>query len=263
MTARDLFQQGDLKGAIDAQNEAVKSAPSDAEARTFLFELLCFAGNWQRAEKQLDVIGQQDVEAEPAAQVYRNVIKAEEKRRSFLENGVQPECLLDPPAYFGRHVEAVNWLREGKTSEATNLLAEAESMWPRLSGTVNDAEFEELRDCDDVLAPFFEFIIIDDFALVPWEHIRELEISPPERPRDLIWSPCRIELIDGKQQRGYAPILYFGSSQSDDPRLQLGRMTDWCGDEEEPVRGIGQKTLLAGDQDLGYLQVRSLQIKAG
>ena len=41
----------------------VKSSPSNAELRIFLFELLCFDGDWDRAERQLDVIGHQSAQA--------------------------------------------------------------------------------------------------------------------------------------------------------------------------------------------------------
>ncbi len=61
--AKTQLDAGNLDGAVEAALSAVKSSPTDAAARTFLFELSCYAGNWERAEKQLEVIGHQDVNA--------------------------------------------------------------------------------------------------------------------------------------------------------------------------------------------------------
>ena len=68
-TARELFDAGKLREAIDAATAEVKASPTDTRRRTFLFELLCFAGEWDRAEKQIDVIGQQSVQAALAVTV--------------------------------------------------------------------------------------------------------------------------------------------------------------------------------------------------
>src|ERR1700744_1076065 len=52
--AGDLFRQGDLAGAIEAANAAVRDAPADSGARVLLAELLLFAGNYERADAVLD-----------------------------------------------------------------------------------------------------------------------------------------------------------------------------------------------------------------
>ena len=57
MQARQLFQAGQLDEAIEALGAEVRDNPTDAQRRAFLFELLCFAGQYDRAEKQLSVLG--------------------------------------------------------------------------------------------------------------------------------------------------------------------------------------------------------------
>ena len=99
MNARELFDQGDLRGAIDTCNQEVRADPQDAVKRSLLFELLCFAGDLERADKQLDVIAHLDAKTEPAVQVYHNVVFAEGRRRKVLVGESQPEFLLDPPAH--------------------------------------------------------------------------------------------------------------------------------------------------------------------
>ena len=58
MTARELYQAGKLDEAVQALIAELRDNPGDTKRRTFLFELLCFAGNFDRAEKQLDILSQ-------------------------------------------------------------------------------------------------------------------------------------------------------------------------------------------------------------
>src|SRR4051794_19670600 len=51
MTAGELFRAGQLTKAIEAQLQEVRSAPADKAKRFFLFELLSFAGDFDRAGK--------------------------------------------------------------------------------------------------------------------------------------------------------------------------------------------------------------------
>jgi len=57
-SAKEMLDAGDLRGAIAATTGDVKKNPTDTQRRIFLFELLCFAGDWDRAEKQIEAVGQ-------------------------------------------------------------------------------------------------------------------------------------------------------------------------------------------------------------
>ena len=78
--AKQQLDAGNLSGAIEAALAHVKSKPTDIPARIFLFELSCFSGDWDRAEKQLDVIGAQDPKAMIGSLIYRQNFKAERDR---------------------------------------------------------------------------------------------------------------------------------------------------------------------------------------
>src|SRR5258708_7636207 len=86
--AKDLFAAGRLNEAIEVLLLEGKANPGDASRRTFLFELSCLAGDWERAERQLDVIGHQSAEAELGVMVYRANINAERERRRVFAEGV-------------------------------------------------------------------------------------------------------------------------------------------------------------------------------
>ena len=56
MTPQELYRNGRLREAITALGDELRKNPLDAKRRTFLFELLLFAGEYDRAEKQLEVL---------------------------------------------------------------------------------------------------------------------------------------------------------------------------------------------------------------
>jgi type VI secretion system protein ImpE len=66
-TANELFAAGRLEAAVEVLGVELRSNPADAQRRAFLFELLAFAGSYDRAQKQLDVLGRGGPEAELGA----------------------------------------------------------------------------------------------------------------------------------------------------------------------------------------------------
>lgn len=254
-TPDQLFRDGDLTGAVAALTAEVKSAAADAGRRTFLFELLAFAGELDRAGRQLDVIGQLDGKAEPTVQVYRNLLDAERTRQKVLAGGARPEFLIDPPGWMADQLQAIEHLKAGRPADAAASLALGESRRQPLQGTRGETPFVSFRDCDDLLAPVLEFMLIRDYLWVPFEQLAEIEVLPPEYPRDLLWSPVRLTLRDGTDHRGFVPALYDGSSRHADDQVRLGRATDWIAASDAPVRGVGQRLFLVGESDCGLLEL--------
>lgn len=261
-TARELYDAGNLQEAIDAANSEVKSNPTDARRRTFLFELLCFAGDWDRAEKQIDVIGQQSMEATLAVTVYRANITAERERARLFRDGVAPHFLTEPPAYVDLHVEAIQKVRAGDAAGARQLLDRAEEERPALAGSWNGTPFEDFRDFNDLTAAAAELIVKDKYTWLAYEGIQEIEIDPPKTLRDLIWAPARIRAADGTTGEVFIPTMYFGSSGHADPRVRLGRMTEWTAISDDLSQGMGVRLFLAGEDDQSILDTRRLEFGA-
>ena len=72
MDAVNLYRAGQLREAIKALGDELRKKPLDAKRRTFLFELLCFAGEYDRAEKQLDVLAVATGGARRGSLLYRS-----------------------------------------------------------------------------------------------------------------------------------------------------------------------------------------------
>ncbi len=262
MKAKEFLDAGHLSAAIDEINQEVRSHPADARLRTFLFELLCFAGDYVRAERQLGVLGHQSATAEVGVQVYRNILTAEQARRKLLSDGLRPDFLFDPPAYTHLHFEAVNRLREHRPEEAKALLERSEGVRPPLEGRVEGQRFTDFRDADDLLGPFLEVLVHSNYVWVPFEQINRLTISPPKRLRDLLWIPATLESNLGAVGEVFLPVLYAGSSEHGDDQVRLGRMTDWKAVGEGLALGVGQRLFLIDGDERAILEVREVAFEA-
>jgi type VI secretion system protein ImpE len=257
--AKELFEAGKLDEAIEELLREVKADPSDGAKRTFLFELSCFAGDWERAERQLDVIGHQSAKAELGVMVYRANINAEQERRRVFAEGVQPHFLREPPAYVDLHVAALNQMRQGQTAEARATLDHAEEERPAIAGKFDGQDFVDFRDYDDRIGPVLELIVKDKYVWLPYEQISRMEISPPRQLRDMLWASARIEALDGTIGEVYVPSLYAGSSDSENDQVRLGRMTDWKQLGDDLLSAVGQRLFLVDGEDRSLFEAKQVE----
>ncbi len=260
-TPRELYQAGQLQEAIQALTAEVRAKPADGPTRIFLFELLAFAGEWDRAEKQIDVLGQAGPNEAVAVQVYRANIQAERARERLFSEGLHPHFLNEPPPHVDRHLEALNRIREGNFAEARAILDKAEEDRPALPGSLNGRPFEDFRDADDLVAPVLELIVKDKYTWLPFEQIRRMEVSPPGKLRDLVWARAKVEALDGTVGDVFIPALYAATCRNADDQVRLGRMTTWIPLSEDLSRGAGLKTFQAGDEDVALFEARSVEFR--
>lgn len=257
MKAKALLDQGDLPGAIGALTEELRSHPTDQRLRIFLFELLCYAGEFDRAERQLDVLRRQaqGIDAENGVTLYHDLIEAERARARLFEQGHAPRFLLDPGEPVALHLEALEAARRGDPAAATERLAQAANLARPAPGRIADLQFDSIRDADDILAPVLEMFTGSAYYWVPWEHVQYLEIPKPKTLRDLLWAPARVATFDGQVGEVFLPNLYPGTAAHPDSLVRLGRSTEWSGDDTGIVRGAGQKLFLVGDDARTLLEL--------
>lgn len=262
LNATDLFRAGKLHDAIDAQLKAVKKAPADHGARIFLFELLCFAGDLDRAQRQMETVKYEEMERETAVMFYRKALDAERLRRRLFSEGLSPKFFLDPPPeHVNWRLEALNCLRGGQQAQAAELLARADQAAPALKGQLNDKEFDSLRDCDDLFGPVLEVMAHGEYFWLPLEQVDSIAHAPPKSPRDLLWAPVRMDIRNGPTGDAFIPVLYPGSHEHNDDQIKLGRITDWSAPTTGPVRGQGLRMFLFGDDAVSVLELQQLQME--
>jgi type VI secretion system protein ImpE len=259
--AKALYDAGQLGPALEALTREVKANPADQQRRAFLFELLCFAGEWERAGKQLDVIGHQSATSAAGVQVYRNCISAELARRRLFTDGLAPHFLAEPPSYVDLHLEAINRLRAGDADGARETLDRAEELRPALAGSLNGRPFQDFRDYDDFFGPALELIVSDKYVWLPFEQLRSLRAEPPAQLRDLVWVPASIETAE-RELKAFVPALYADSGSHPNDLVRLGRMTDWKQRGEELYMGAGLRLFAVDGEETPVLGLREVEFSS-
>jgi type VI secretion system protein ImpE len=257
MNATELFKAGQLQDALSAQTQAVKAKPGDHSLRLFLFEMLAFSGDLDRATRQIDAIQYGEMERDAAVLGYRKLLDSERTRRRTFSEGLEPQFLIEPPEHVRLRLQAVNRLRENRPAEAAELLAKADAANAHSAGKLNDKPFSSLRDCDDLFGPMLEVMAHGNYFWVPLEQIHSVTMNPPKFPRDLLWIPARLE-TEGATGDVFLPALYPGSHEHPDNQVKLGRMTDWKPSEGGPVLGLGGRTFLVDEDAVSLLEWREL-----
>jgi type VI secretion system protein ImpE len=257
--AKELLDANKLSAAIAELTQQVKSHPADIRIRTFLFETLCFAGEYDRAEHQLDVVGHQSEKTDIGVEVYRDIFWAEVARRRFFSDGLRPTFLFDPPEHIHLYLDAINRLRENHPSEAKAILERAENLRPKVKGRLGEQTFNSFRDSDDRLVPVLELIVKSSYVWLPLEQIRRVTIAQPKHLRDLLWIPATLEIGDSQPGEVFLPVIYAGSEREDNDQIRLGRLTEWIALGEGLAGGVGQRTFLIDEGERAILEMRDLE----
>lgn len=257
--AKTLLAEGNLDGATQAVLDHVKSAPTDIPARIFLFELALFGGNWERAAKQLDVIGHQDAGALIGSMIFRQNLAAEKDRSSFFGDGLKPGILAPPPGYIEDLLNANNRIREGSIFEARSILDTIEEERPAFACTVNGEAVEDFRDYNDPTMCVFEVFFKESYSWLPFENVVSIEFFEPKGLRDIYWRQAKVELNTGTSGEMFFPTLYAGSAKSEDDQIKLGRKTDWLDLGEDLFSGIGQKLYWMDGKDRSIMDLRTIE----
>lgn len=232
MTAKQLFQAGQLNEAIKALGGEVRDNPADPRRRTFLFELLCFAGEFDRAEKHLHVLAQGSGQSEMGAVLYFSALHAERTRL------------------------------EKFTKEALSTLAPAR----QFSGTLNGQAFESIVDADPRIGARLEIFAAGSYMWIPFEHIVSIEIQAPQKLRDLLWTPALVRTGPSFKEKELGevlvPVLYPQSFTNQNDNVRLGRETHWQEVEGGEPIPVGQKIFLVDGEEFPLLEVRKIEFTA-
>jgi type VI secretion system protein ImpE len=233
-TARELYAAGRLDAAIETLGVELRSNPTDAQRRTFLFELLTFAGQYDRAEKQLDALarsrGGGSTDAELAVLPYRAALQAERIREHMFATGDFPQGAAPAP----------------------------------VAGTLNGRPFTSIEDADPRIGARLEVMAAGKYMWVPFAYIEALQVEPPRMLRDIRWMPARVSTNASMREMELGEVLVPALTPSvwrhEDPELRLGRATDWDELETGDYVPVGQKMLRVDDDLVPFSEVRELTI---
>ena len=266
-SASQLYQDGQLEEAIKAIQDEIKKNPTNTAKRGFLAELLCFAGELERADKQLDVIVSQEPEAAAGLSFWRQVIRAEQARQDFYSSGRAPHFIGEPTPMIENLIKASIAIREESWQEAIDLVSAAEESKANIQVTCNGENAEDFRDLDDLNSGVLEVMANNGkYYWIDFSQINHVEFLPPERPIDLLWRKAAIDVREGPEGEVFIPTIYSPNPYKEDdgdPLAKLGRKTEWSQDEDKPLRGIGMKAFLVGEEMKTIMEIDTLEIKQG
>ena len=229
-SSQALYAAGQLGAAIEALGVELRNFPADAQRRTFLFELLTFAGDWSRAQKQLDVLAKNGHMAEAGTMWYRSAIEAERVREHMFDTGDFPTTAAPSP----------------------------------VSGTLNGEPFASIEDADPRLGARLEVIAGGRYLWIPFAHLATLSMTPPARLRDLHWAPAQLRtgpsVADKELGEILLPALSVGAWRHAEDEIRLGRATDWEDLPSGDFAPVGQKLLRVDDRLVPLVDVRELVI---
>ncbi len=224
------YQAGRLDEAIEGLGATLREDPGNVRQRTFLFELLCFAGEFDRAEKQLDVIATGSREADLGAMLYRSALHAERTRRDMFLAGAVPQGAAPGGA---------------------------------VRGSLNGRPFTAIADLDPRIGARLEVFVAGQYTWLPFAHLAGLSSEEPRRLRDLLWLPARLKAGAGFSDFDFGevlvPVLYPLTWQSPDDQVRLGRATDWQELPDGTTVPIGQRLLQVDDELIPILELRQLE----
>jgi len=229
-TAREHYAAGQLDSAIEVLGAELRNAPADAQRRTFLFELLSFAGQYDRAEKQLDVLARGGTDAELAVLPYRAALQAERVREHMFSTGDFPAGLAPTP----------------------------------VGGTINGRPFLSIEDADPRVGARLEVMAGGRYMWIPFAYLETVTLEPPRMLRDLRWAPARVTTSASMREMELGevllPALSPGAWRLQDAELKLGRAADWEELADGSYAPIGQKVLRVDGELVPLLEVRELVI---
>jgi len=207
----------------------LRDRPSDVAQRTFLFELLCFSGDYDRAEKQLSVLAQGNPDKELGAVLYYSALHAEKTRHQVFEKQ--------------------EFSKDGSGASP--------------HGKLNGRPFRSLADVDPDIGARLEVFAAGAYLWIPFDHIEFLQMEAPQRLRDTLWIPAHIRTGPSFQNTDLGevliPAVYPFSWKHSNEAVWLGRMTDWAADEQGVEYPSGQKIFLMDGEEIPFLEIRSLE----
>lgn len=233
MNPEQLYKEGKLAEAIVSASTILRDDPGNERLRTFLVELLCFAGDYERADKHLELLGGKTRDRQMGALHLRAALTTATTREEMFEKDEIPAAPDPTP----------------------------------VRGKLNGKPFESLTDADPRIGPRLEVFAAGNYMMVPYSGISVLSIHEPRRLRDLLWAPAVLNMsatMGGGMDLGdvLVPAIAPQSATHPDDLVKLGRVSVWESDGAKEFL-FGQKLLLVDGEEIPLLEVRSLEIHAG
>jgi len=262
MNAQEILRQGDPEASLKALVDDIRKNPADTKRRTFLFQLYCVLGAWDKAINQLATLEQLDPALWPMTQSYREVIRCESLRAEVFAGRKSPLVFGEPMDWLAWLIESLALNAHGNHGQASDLRSKALELASPSVGTLDGKAFAWLADADSRLGPVCEAIINGRYYWVPFCRIQRITVHAPEDLRDLVWVPVEFVWANEGSVTGFMPVRYPGSEASPDSRIRMAKSTDWANLDDQTYVGSGQRMWVTDQDEYALLDVREIRFDA-
>lgn len=251
-----------LSEQIEQVSARLRAQPTIASHRWALFQLLCLMGEWPRAIQQLQTWAMLEPTHTATAQVYRDLIRAECRRKQVIEGLAQPGFVFEQPAWIDGLLNALHLAALGRIAAADDAREAAFDAAPTVAARIPQGSVAWIVDSDSRFGPVCEIIVAGHYRWIPFADLASWQVSPPTKVVDLVWAPCTFTLGDGAIAHGFMPARYHGSEIGSDA-VRIGRETTWREHGRTGVTALGQKTWSTDRGDFGLFELATAEFGTG
>jgi len=236
----------------------IRAQPTFSAHRWALFQWLCVTGDWARAVIQLQTWAKLEPQQTQAAQVYRDLVRAERWRQKVVAGFERPGFVLEPAPWVMELAFALRLAGDGLRGHADEAREKALDAAPLIAAHTPRGAASWIADSDSRFGPVCEVMTAGHYRWVPFADLAAWRMAPPANLIDLVWASCVLTLTDGSTVHGFMPARYPGSEAATDA-LRLGRETAWHEAGRTAVIAHGQKTWTTDRGDFGLFELAHAQ----
>ena len=270
MTASDesiaALNEGRLFDAISIGNKAAAADLDDLPIRIILTQLLCIAGNLERAGKILRQITSLDSGREHVQLITITdaLIQGEERRRAVWREGVLPGFLEEPGEREKQAAWSATCLANGNFTALDKSIEKLETLVAKTPVTIKDEKHEWMFDLSELSPFFFEAISPSgEYYWIPFDQVRRVEVTTPVRPIDRVWCPVDVQLTSDQSLKLFFCNLYPATCDmaGENDALLTGKETHWTEIDGGRRILVGRKVyLLPNESEISTYDFNPLEI---
>ena len=257
--AKNYLSENRLDEALAALQNQIKQDPNNVDYRLFLFQLLIQIGNFERAEKQLQLIAKLDSQLLPFVSLYQQLIAAESERVQVYTHASLPNFIGEPQSWLLTLHKLFKELQLGQLQNLSQLKELALELAPVVSGEINGQAFSWLTDTDDRLGPVFELLLNGQYYWLSQTQISTIKFHKPKDQSDAVWLPVELKLTSGDEVTGFTVSRYFGSEKDTDDAVRLTKKTIWTDLTDGFIVPFGQKTFATDVDDYPLFEINEIR----
>ena len=256
-----------LQEMISSVKDDIRKEPTESKHRIYLFQLLVVAGEWEKAQAQLNVCRELDAATIPMSRTYQEAINCEALRERVFAGKTTPLVFGEPREWIATLIEALRHDGDGNYQAAAQLRQQSFENAPATSGHVewngeNTAKFDWIADADSRLGPVLEAIIDGKYYWIPFQNVSTIHLDEPTDLRDLVWTPAQFEWTNQGESVGLIPTRYVGSTSSDEDDIRMSRRTEWTENLAGEFFGTGQRMITTSVEEFALMDIRRINLQS-